>query len=273
MKKIILYTITAFLGLSAIIIIYTGFVFDPDDYREEITEYISDKINYDFSYEGSIEISYQPKSSISISDIIISEQIGNKIKTIVELERAELLISNENLLNKIIDVEKIQADNLKYFGVNIDEILMKTYSLSKFKFKDFVAIDEKNYTNIYTMSSTAIIKDNYMYINNIYIESELLKANGTGKINLLSKEVNFNLNGELKRDADVYGNYKNHYPVELYEHNLPIKISGLIENLSVSIDLSKVIFEEVIAPIKNKIFDKIKNKVIDDLKETIKLPQ
>ena len=102
MKKIILYTITAFLGLSAIIIIYTGFVFDPDDYREEITEYISDKINYDFSYEGSIEISYQPKSSISISDIIISEQIGNKIKTIVELERVELLISNKNLLNKII---------------------------------------------------------------------------------------------------------------------------------------------------------------------------
>ena len=54
---------------------------------------------------------------------------------------------------------------------------------------------------------------------------------------------------------------------------MPIKISGPVENLSVSIKLNKIIFEEVINPVKNKIFDKIKNKVMDDLKETIKLPQ
>ena len=272
MKKIILYIGAIFIGLVSVIIFYTSFLFNPDDYKEEITKYISSKINYDFSYKGTMKISYKPISSITISDIIISEQRNNKANTIVELESIKLSISNENLLNNIIDVEKIEAKKLKYYGVNIDEILMKTYSLSKFKFKDFVTIDEKNYTNIYILSSTALIKDNYMYINDIYIESELIKANGVGKINLLSKEVDFNLYGELKNDVDVYGAYTKYYPAELHGHNLPIRINGPVENLSVSVDLSKIIFKEIINPIQNKIFDKIKNKVIDDLKETIKLP-
>jgi len=68
MKKIILYTIIAFLSLVTIIITYTGFVFDPDDYREEITEYISDKINYDFD-KKKYHISMFDKKKVNIKII------------------------------------------------------------------------------------------------------------------------------------------------------------------------------------------------------------
>ena len=46
------------LFVSLIIIIggYLLFFFDPDNFRSEIEEYVSSKINYTFIYDGSLDV-------------------------------------------------------------------------------------------------------------------------------------------------------------------------------------------------------------------------
>ena len=121
------------------------------------------------------------------------------------------------------------------------------------------------------MSAYAIVRDNAMIISNIVMKSQLLQASGQGKINIDDKNTSINLTGEILDKIDVSQQYINRYPEKLSGEELPIIISGKMENLSISIDLEKII-KKKINPIKDKIVDDIKDKVIDELKDKIKLP-
>ena len=65
--------------------------------------------------------------------------------------------------------------------------------------------------------------------------------------------------------------YQANYPTELVNEELPMKISGTLDDLSISIDLNHIIIKKT-EPIKEKIIDKIQDKVIDELRDKIKLP-
>tara|TARA_Y100000590_G_scaffold57526_2_gene60562 strand:+ start:8135 stop:8938 length:804 start_codon:yes stop_codon:yes gene_type:complete len=266
MKKTIKYFISFITLFILLVFIYTIFFFNPDSFKDEIGEYISSKIQYKFTY-NSTAWSYDPNPSISMKEIKIIDDSITPNKKIVDIEEAVIAISKENLMNQIIDAEEVAASNLIYYGVNIDEILMKTYSL--IKFKKFSTLNEVNSTKIYHLYSTAKIINENMQINDIEIKSELLQARGTGVINLVSKEVSFNMEGRLRDQKSLrQGVYKDHYPQDLHGKVLPIRIQGKMDDLKISIDLEDIIINEIISPLKDKLIEKIQ----DDLKEKIKLP-
>lgn len=266
MKKTIQYSISFIILILISVFIYTFFFFNPDNFKDEIGEYISSKIQYKFTYD-STTWSYDPSPSVSMKGIKIIDDIAMPNKKIIDIDEAVIAISKENLMNQVIDAEEVVANNLIYYGVNVDEILMKTYSL--IKFKNFSSLSKNNSTKIYQLYSTAKIEEQNMQINDIKIESELLQARGKGTINLSTKEVLFNLKGTLRDLQSIRQvKYKENYPQELQGKILPIRIQGKMDNLKVSIDLEDIIVEEIINPLKDKLIEKIQ----DDIKEKIKLP-
>ena len=121
------------------------------------------------------------------------------------------------------------------------------------------------------MSAKAKIVDNNMKVSSIYIETEMMEAKGYGFINLITKEAEFNFIGKIKKYENVISLYQDSYPIELIDEELPVMVSGKLNDLSVSIDLSHIIIKKI-EPIREKIIDDIQDKVINELRDKIKLP-
>ena len=268
MKKILLNSLYVLITLLLLVFLYLFFIFNPNNYKDEITSYISSKTKYDFRYNGDIEVSYYPNIRVLMPNIKILNISSDSKDIIIEVSSIDLSLSLKQLMNNIIDVNNVRAYELKYYGINADDVLIKTYSLLKFSL--FTGSDKK-ITNIKNMSAKAKIIDNNMRVSNIYIETEMMEAKGNGSINLITKEAEFNFIGKIKAYENIISLYQDSYPIELIDEELPIMISGKLNDLSISIDLRHIIIKKI-EPIKKKIIDKIQDKVINELRDKIKLP-
>ena len=265
--------INNFLLLVLIIIFSIGYIIfflDADTIKSEIEEYVSSKINYTFVYDGDLNISYAPDARLSITDIKISDESYEPVKKIANIGSLELIIDKEKIIDKIIDVQKIEAQDAIYFGVNLDEILIKTYSL--IKFKKFQNISADNNTVLNQLFSNAVIENGIMKIKNIYFETSLIKASGKGIIDLNQRTIKVDMFGKVRDiksiSEDVKYIYTNHYPDDLVNKELPIIIRGSLDNPDITINIEYIIKKEIINPLKDKLLEKI----TDDIKEQIKLP-
>ena len=265
--------INNFLLLVLIIIFSIGYIIfflDADTIKSEIEEYVSSKINYTFVYDGDLNISYAPDARLSITDIKISDESYEPVKKIANIGSLELIIDKEKIIDKIIDVQKIEALDAIYFGVNLDEILIKTYSLIKFKKFQNISVD--NNTVLNQLFSNAVIDNGIMKIKNIYFETSLIKASGKGIIDLNQRTIKIDMFGKVRDiksiSEDVKNIYTNHYPDDLVNKELPIIIRGSLDNPDITINIEYIIKKEIINPLKDKLLEKI----TDDIKEQIKLP-
>ena len=261
-------SINNFLLLILIIIFSIGYIIfflDSDTIKTEIEEYVSSKINYTFVYDGDLNISYAPDARLSITDIKISDESYEPVKKIANIGSLELIIDKEKIIDKIIDVQKIEALDAIYFGVNLDEILLKTYSLIKFKKFQNISVD--NNTVLNQLFANAVIDDGIMKIKNIYFETSLLKASGKGVIDLNQRTIKIDMFGKVRDiksiSEDVKNIYTDHYPDDLVNKELPIIIRGSLDNPDITIDIEYIIKKEIINPLKDKLLEKI----TDDLKE------
>jgi len=275
-----------FISLILIVGGYLVFFFDPDNFKTEIEEYVSSKINYTFVYDGKIDIGiYSPKTNangdendisnleskafISISGIRIFDEVSKPASRIANIGSLGLVVNKNKLVEKIIDVDRAEAQNVVYFGTNVDEILMKTYSL--LKFKNFGGINPDNNTVINKIYSNAIIINNKMLINNLYFETQLIQSSGSGTINLTNKRIKIDMIGKIRKINDMRSSnnvYIDNYPKELAGKELPILIRGTLDNPDITIDMKDIIKKELIDPIKDKLIEKIQ----DELKEKFELP-
>ena len=274
--------------VSIILIVggYLVFFFDPDNFKTEIEEYVSSKINYTFVYDGKIDIGiYSPKTNangdendisnleskafISISGIRIFDEVSKPASRIANIGSLGLVVNKDKLVEKIIDVDRAEAQDVVYFGTNVDEILMKTYSL--LKFKNFGGINPDNNTVINKIYSNAIINNNKMLINDLYFETQLIQSSGSGTINLTNKRIKIDMIGKIRKINDMRSSnnvYIDNYPKELAGKELPILIRGTLDNPDITIDMKDIIKKELIDPIKDKLIEKIQ----DELKEKFELP-
>ena len=274
--------------VSIILIVggYLVFFFDPDNFKTEIEEYVSSKINYTFVYDGKLDIGiYSPttnvngdendisnfnsKAFISISGIRIFDEVSKPASRIANIGSLGLVVNKDKLVDKIIDVDRAEAQNVVYFGTNVDEILMKTYSL--LKFKNFGGINPDNNTVINKIYSNAIINNNKMLINDLYFETQLIQSSGSGTINLTNKRIKIDMIGKIRKINDMRSSnnvYIDNYPKELAGKELPILIRGTLDNPDITIDMKDIIKKELIDPIKDKLIEKIQ----DELKEKFELP-
>ena len=275
-----------FISLILIVGGYLVFFFDPDNFKTEIEEYVSSKINYTFVYDGKLDIDiYSPKTNangdendvsnleskafISISGIRIFDELSKPASRIANIGSLGLVVNKDKLVEKIIDVDRAEAQDVVYFGTNIDEILMKTYSL--LKFKNFGGINPDNNTVINQIYSSAIINNNKMLINDLYFETQLIQSSGSGTINLTNKRIKIDLIGKIRKINDMKSSnnvYIDNYPKELAGKELPILIRGTLDNPDITIDMKDIIKKELIDPIKDKLIEKIQ----DELKEKFELP-
>ena len=180
-----------------------------------------------------------------------------------------MIVNKDKLADKVIDVDKAEAEDIIYFGTNIDEILIKTYSL--LKFKKFAGINQDNNTAINKIYSNAIINENIMTINKLYLETQLMQSSGKGTIDLINKSIKIDMIGKIRSIEDMSltnSAYLDHYPEDLVDKELPIRIRGTLDDPDITIDMKDIIKKEIIDPIKDKIIDKIQ----DELKEKLKLP-
>ena len=275
-----------FISLILIVGGYLVFFFDPDNFKTEIEEYVSSKINYTFVYDGKLDIGiYSPttnvngdendisnfnsKAFISISGIRIFDEVSKPASRIANIGSLGLVVNKDKLVDKIIDVDRAEAQNVVYFGTNVDEILMKTYSL--LKFKNFGGINPDNNTVINKIYSNAIINNNKMLINDLYFETQLIQSSGSGTINLTNKRIKIDMIGKIRKINDMRSSnnvYIDNYPKELAGKELPILIRGTLDNPDITIDMKDIIKKELIDPNKDKLIEKIQ----DELKEKFELP-
>ena len=110
-----------------------------------------------------------------------------------------------------------------------------------------------------------------MNVNDIYFETEMMEAKGSGTINILTKVADIRMTGNIKELNKITNSYNKIYPDELNGEELPIIITGELNNISVSIDLGQIAIKKI-EPIKEKVIDTIKDKVFDELDDKIKLP-
>ena len=279
-------SVIIFISLILIVAGYLVFFFDPDNFKSEIEEYVSSKINYTFVYDGKLDIGlYSPETNtnkgmyeandseshgfISISGIRIFDEVSKPTNRIANIGSLGLVVNKNKLADKIIDVDRAEAQDVVYFGTNVDEILMKTYSL--LKFKNFGGINPANNTVINKIYSNAIIKNNEMLINELYFETQLIQSTGSGNINLINKRIKIDMIGKIRKISDMKSSnnvYVDNYPKELVGKELPILIRGTLDNPDISIDMKDIIKKELIDPIKDKLIEKIQ----DELKEKFELP-
>ena len=258
-KKILIIIIIVISGAF----IYAKYFFDVNDYRDDITSYLSKKIGYEVTYKGTITLEYDPIAKITVTDILIKDPSKNS-STVAEMKELELRINKDEIIDGIIDVEKIEIRDMIFYGINVDEILMKSYTLIKDqKYKQY---NRQNFTTIESMTARAIIDNQVMNVSSINIDSSLLSIDGGGKINIRSKTLSFNMLGKLKEKKDVTNVYKDNYPIELYDNNIPVKIVGPVDKIDFKVDLSEIITKQIINPIKEKIIDEIEEKILEQIK-------
>ena len=214
-------------------------------------------------------MSLLPTTKIMMPNIeIFNISSSHRKEMMITIARTELSISPGKLMDNIIDVRNVKASNFQYYGINADNVLLKAYSLVKLSLYNS---DHPNVTTIKNMSAKANIIDNIMRIDNIHIETQMMKAKGRGSINLITKVANFKMTGQIKEYDNIDGAYQRVYPDELNGEELPITISGELDDLSISINLNEIAIKKV-EPIKNKIIDEIKDKVFDEINDKLKLP-
>ena len=268
MKKIILNLMYFVFTISFLIVIYISFIFNPNNYKDQIINYVSSKTKYDFTYNGDIKMSLFPYTKILMPNIELYKTSSDSKNMMITISKTELSISLRKLMDNIVDVSDVRAYGFKYYGINADNVLLKTYSLLKFSLFN---TDHPNITTVKKMSAKANISENKMKVNDIYMETEMMEAKGSGTIDMITKVVNFKMVGNIKKYDNIISSYQNKYPEELVGEELPIIISGELNNLSISIDLKHIVIKKV-TTIKEKAIETIKEKVIDELKEKIKLP-
>lgn len=260
MKKLIIYPVIIIITITVIFFLYFTIIFDLNDYKEDITKYISEKTKYEITYDGKIQANYFPNTILSVPNISIYEPKTKK--TLVKIDVINLKVLLKPLLNKILDVESLIAKNFKYFGVNVDATLLKTYSL--IKLNNFYS-NNVNFTEVETLSAKTVIIGDTMQISDIFIETELLQANGFGTLNIATKELYVEMVGKIKSTKDLVNKYKSNYPEELIDEELPVIIAGPISAVTVSVNLKHILINKI-KPIKEKIIDKIEEKILDKIK-------
>ena len=268
MKKLIKYTLSAILFIFLLTFIYINFFFDLNNYKNEIQSLISEKIDYNFKYEGIIKVSYTTTLNASIPNIEISDSDTREI--IAKIQRLDIDIDFSDFMNDKITVNNISAHNLKYFGINIDNTIIETYSILKHgKYPSFNQRNN-NHTNFIYIKGTGDINKNILDINDIDIETALVKGRAQGVINLESKITDIKIISKLKDDDVTKKNYGENYPDDLVGEVVPIIVSGKLNNPDVNVDIGLLIKKKIVEPLKDKAKEILKKTIEEKIK--IELP-
>ena len=168
------------------------------------------------------------------------------------------------------DINSISLIDTKLYGVNVDETIIQTYSLLSGK---RYSMKNRSYSNIKSIDASGKYSDGMLEIDDIRIRTELLQADGFGKIIPDSESLSISAMATIADDT-VTKKFGEYYPIYLESTQVPILISGTFNSPEVDVKISDVISQKIKQEIKNKTIESIKDKIKEKIQSdvNIKLP-
>ena len=263
LKKITFAVIFIILGIS----VYFVFIFDINNYKSELEDIISKKSNTEFRISGDLEL------DLGTNTIIKAELLSVRKNDVLILESdiftAE--VSFSQVLQGKFDINSVSLIDSKLYGVNVDETIIQTYSLLSGK---RYSMKNKSYSNIKSIDARGKYSDGMLQIDDIQIRTELLQADGFGKIIPDSESLSISAMSTIADDTVTKEKFGEYYPIYLENTEVPILISGNFKSPEIDVKISDVITQKIQQEIKNKAIESIKDKIKDKIQSdiNIKLP-
>ena len=263
LKKITFAIIFIILG----IFVYFVFVFDINNYKSELEDIISKKSNTELKISGDLEL------DIGANTIIKAELLSVRKNDVLILESnffsAE--VSFSQVLQGKFDINSVSLIDSKLYGLNVDETIIQTYSLLS---GNRYSIKNNSYSNIKSIDARGKYSDGMLEIDDIQIRTELLQANGFGKIIPDNESLSISAVSTIADDTTTKEKFGEYYPTYLANTEVPILISGNFERPQIDVKISDVITRKIQQEVKNKAIESIKDKIKDKIESdiNIKLP-
>ena len=263
LKKITFAVLFIILGIY----VYFVFIFDINNYKSELEDIISEKSNTEFRISGDLEL------DLGTNTIIKAELLSVRKNDVLILESdiftAE--VSFSQVLQGKFDINSVSLIDSKLYGVNVDETIIQTYSLLSGK---RYSMKNKSYSNIKSIDARGKYSDGMLQIDDIRIRTELLQADGFGKIIPDSESLSISAMSTIADDTVTKEKFGEYYPIYLENTEVPILISGNFKSPEIDVKISDVITQKIQQEIKNKAIESIKDKIKDKIQSdiNIKLP-
>ena len=263
LKKLTFAVLLIILGIYG----YFVFIFDINNYKSELEDIISEKSNTELRISGDLEL------AMGTNTIIKAELLSVRKNDVLILESdiftAE--VSFSQVLQGKFDINSVSLINSKLYGVNVDETIIQTYSLLSGK---RYLIKNKSYSNIKSIDAKGKYSDGMLQIDDIRIRTELLQADGFGKIIPDSELLSISAMSTIADDTVTKEKFGEYYPIYLENTEVPILISGNFKRPEIDVKISDVITQKIQQEIKNKAIESIKDKIKDKIQSdiNIKLP-
>ena len=263
LKKISFAVLFFILGIY----VYFVFVFDINNYKSELEDIISKKTNTELRISGDLEL------DIGTNTIIKAELLSVRKNDVLILESnffsAE--VSFSQVLQGKFDINSVSLIDSKLYGLNVDETIIQTYSLLS---GNRYSIKNNSYSNIKSIDARGKYSDGMLQIDDIQIRTELLQANGFGKIIPDNESLSISAMSTIADDTTTKEKFGEYYPTYLANTEVPILISGNFKRPEIDVKISDVITQKIQQEIKNKAIESIKDKIKDKIESdiNIKLP-
>ena len=263
LKKITLAALFIIFGIS----VYFIFIFDINDYKSELETIISEKSNTELKISGDLELDIGTNTKIKAE--LLSVQKNDVLILESDIFTAEVTFSQ--VLQGKFDINSVSLINSKLYGINVDETIIQTYSLLSGK---RYSIKNKSYSNIKSIDAKGKYSDGVLQIDDIRIRTELLQADGFGKIFPYDESLSISAISTITDDNITKERFGEFYPKYLEKTEVPILISGNYNSPDIDIKISDVIRQKIQQEIKNKAIESIKDKIKDKIQSdiNIKLP-
>ena len=111
-------------------------------------------------------------------------------------------------------------------------------------------------------------------IDDIKIRTDLLQADGFGKIIPDSESINISMMSTIANDSVTKEKFGEYYPKYLENTEVPILISGNFNRPEIDVKISDVISQKILQEMKKRTIESIKDKIKDKIQSdiNIKLP-
>ena len=247
--------------------IYFIFIFDINNYKTELEDIISEKSNTEFRISGDLKLDLG--SNILIKAELLSVKKNNILILESDIFTAEVSLSQ--ILQSKFDINSVSLIESKLYGINVDETIIQTYSLLSGK---KYSMKNRFYSKIKSIDARGKYSDDMLKIDDIKIRTELLQADGFGKIIPDSESINLSMMSTIANDSVTKEKLGEYYPIYLENTEVPILISGNFNRPEIDVKISDVISQKIQQEIKNRAVESIKDKIKDKIQSdmNIKLP-
>ena len=259
-NKVLISLIT----IIIVFFVYILFIFDVNNYKADLEQIISEKANVELRISGELSL------NLGINSTLNAEKLSIRKNNLLVLESEAFYskVSLSQVLQGRFDINSVQLLNSKLYGLNIDESIIKTYSLLSGKNYD---MKNKSFSYIKLIDAKGYYQEEELYIKDIDIKTELLEAKGFGRLNPKDETINLSANSSIIDNEVTRMKYGKYYPVYLSDTELPIIISGNYINPKIDIKISDVIAKKLKDEIKSKAIESIKDKIRDKIQSDINL--